>query len=256
MKNNISLIVIAYNSEKTIEKTFQSVQGLVSEIILVDNYSKDKTREIAKKYQAKIVLYSRKNRGVQCQLGINKAKNDWVLILDSDEALSTELRREIKKEIINKEKIQYDGFYLPFQAHYFGKKLYYGGEDYKKLILFNKKKGKILPLPIHYVCQIHSGKIGQLKNKVDHYSYRNFFEIFQKFTVYAVEEAKLKLKAGEKSSLKKIILYPLHMFYARFIKDKGYRDGLWRIPLDLGFAYMEFLTYFLLLFPKLLKIKK
>jgi hypothetical protein len=38
------------------------------------------------------------------------------------------------------------------------------------------------------------------------------------------------------------------MFYARFIKDKGYKDGLFRIPLDLAFAYMEFLTYVLLAF--------
>jgi hypothetical protein len=44
------------------------------------------------------------------------------------------------------------------------------------------------------------------------------------------------------------------MFWARFIKDKGYKDGFFRIPLDLGFAYMEFLTYVLMLFP--LKTKK
>jgi hypothetical protein len=31
-----------------------------------------------------------------------------------------------------------------------------------------------------------------------------------------------------------------------FIKDKGYKDGLFRIPLDFGFAYMEFLTYLIL----------
>ena len=41
-------------------------------------------------------------------------------------------------------------------------------------------------------------------------------------------------------------MYGPHMFYARFIKDRGYKDGLFRIPLDLGFAYMELVTYVML----------
>ncbi|PIZ67364.1 hypothetical protein COY12_02075 [Candidatus Roizmanbacteria bacterium CG_4_10_14_0_2_um_filter_33_96] len=58
--------------------------------------------------------------------------------------------------------------------------------------------------------------------------------------------AKEKYLSGEKSSFKKVFIYPIHMFWARFITDKGYEDGLFRIPLDLGFAYMEFVTYFML----------
>lgn len=256
MNHKLSLVVIAYNSEKTIQKTFASVRGIADEIILVDNYSTDNTVVIAKRYQAKIFYYKGKNRGIQCQMGIDKAKKNWILILDSDEELTNELKEEIKKKVLNDKKNIYDGYYLPFQPFYFGRPLKYGGEYYKKLILFKKNKGKILPLPIHYVCQIDSGKIGVLKNKVNHYSYRNLLEIYKKFTTYAIEEARLKLANGEKTSLKKIILYPLHMFYARFIEDKGYKDGWWRIPLDLGFAYMEFLTYFLLLIPWVISTKK
>ena len=72
--------------------------------------------------------------------------------------------------------------------------------------------------------------------------------MFGKFTDYAKREARQKINKGEKSSIKKIVFYPLHMFWARFIKDKGYKDGIFRIPLDVGFAYMEFLTYVLILF--------
>lgn len=256
MNKKLTLVVIAYNSEKTIEKTFASVKGIADEIILVDNHSTDNTVAIAKKYRAKVIYYKEKNRGIQCQMGVNKAKNDWVLILDSDEELTPELNKEIKENVLKNKENHYHGFYLPFQPFYFGRALKHGGEYYKKLILFKKSKGRILPLPIHYVCQIKNGKIGLLKNKVNHFSYRNFMDIYKKFTLYAIEEAKLKYISKEKSSLKKIILYPIHMFYARFIEDKGYQDGLWRIPLDLGFAYMEFLTYFLLMFPFLLNIKK
>ena len=72
--------------------------------------------------------------------------------------------------------------------------------------------------------------------------------MYKKFTDYAIREAKQRRLNGESTSLKKIVMYPPHMFWARFIKDEGYRDGLFRIPLDLGFAYMEFLTYMTMLF--------
>ena len=74
--------------------------------------------------------------------------------------------------------------------------------------------------------------------------------MYKKFTDYAIRNASEKLKKGEKTSIKKIFIYPVHMFWARFIKDKGYKDGFFRMPLDIGFAYMEFLTYFLLIFKK------
>ena len=116
------------------------------------------------------------------------------------------------------------------------------------MVLFRTKEGFSTEDEIHAVYKIKTGKIGQFKNKIDHYSYRSLSQLFIKFTNYAIREARQKKSRGEKSSLKKVFLYPAHLFWARFIKDKGYKDGLFRIPLDLGFAYMEFLTYFLLFF--------
>ncbi len=74
--------------------------------------------------------------------------------------------------------------------------------------------------------------------------------MFAKSTDYAHREAQRKRKNGEHAGILKLVTYPVHMFYARYIKDKGYRDHISRIILDLGFAYMEFLTYLLLLLQK------
>ena len=77
--------------------------------------------------------------------------------------------------------------------------------------------------------------------------------MYGKFTDYALREAKIKKEKGERTSLRKIFFHPAHMFWARFVEDEGYKDGLFRIPLDLGFAYMEFLTYITLPFISLKK---
>ena len=60
--------------------------------------------------------------------------------------------------------------------------------------------------------------------------------------------AREKYLNGEKSSFKKFFFILFICFGPGLSKTKGYEDGLFRIPLDLGFAYMEFVIYFLLFF--------
>lgn len=251
MIKKLSVLIISKNSASVIQKTLESVKKLTSEIVVIDNYSTDKTREIAKKYNARIFLSKENNLGKQKAYGLTKIKTPWVLLLDSDEVVSPKLAQEIKKTLAKK--VGNVGFYIPYQNHLFGKPLKYGGENYKMLRLFKKDVAIVKKLPLHEKVVIKKGSLGELKNKIYHYSYRSCWQILLKFTDYAIRDYQLKCEKREKSSFAKIVLYPLHMFYARFIKDKGYKDGLFRIPLDLGFAYMEFLTYFLLAFANLKK---
>lgn len=244
MKTPISALIITKNSQDTLEESLKSLVGLVDEIVVVDGESTDNTIKIAKKYKAKIISFEPHNFGKQRAYGLLKVKNDWVLALDSDEVVSENLKSEIKNL-----KINFDAYYIPFQTFFLGHPLRYGGERYKKLVFFRKNSVFIKPLLIHEKFEIKKGPAGTLKGKIFHFSYRSLSQIFSKFTDYAIKMSREKIQKSEKSSLKKIFIYPLHMFYARFIKDKGYKDGLFRIPLDLGFAYMEFLTYLLLTIP-------
>lgn len=248
MKSSLSVVIITKNAEELIDQCIQSLKGLADEIIVADDYSTDKTVEIARKYGAKVYLHHQPDFGKQKAYGVSKTKGEWVLVVDSDEIVSEELKKEIKEIPRSARNDRYDGYYIPFQNHFLGKSLKYGGENYKKLVLFKCNAVTIKPALVHEKFEIKSTKIGELKGKIYHYSYRSLGQMYKKFTDYAIREAKQKTRKGEKTSIKKIFLYPIHMFWARFIKDKGYKDGLFRIPLDLGFAYMEFLTYVLMLF--------
>jgi len=260
MKLKISVLIITKNCEETIIKSLQSVVDWVSEIVIVDDNSTDKTIEISQKlkaksqkHKAKVKIYKNQQEdlGKQRSFGLNKCTQDWVLVLDSDEIVSNSLINEINSLRITDYGLnKFDGYLIPFQSYYLGKKLKYGGENYKKLVFFKKYKAVIKPGLVNERFVIPSGKVGILKNKIHHYSYRSLGQMYKKFTDYALCDAKDKIKKKEKTSLKKILIYPLHMFWSRFIKDKGYKDGLFRIPLDLGFAYMEFLTYISMVFIK------
>ena len=246
MEKGLSVVVITKNAERLLEQSLNSVAKIANEIVLVDSESTDNTLDIAKRFNARIYKHNTRNLGLQKEFGVNKAKYEWILILDSDEIVSPKLLKEIAKTITSKTKFY--GYKIPYQNYLFGKPIYYGGENYQKLILFKKKYCRIKHVLLHENFEVKNFNYGQLKNKIHHYSYVNLFQMYKKFTNYALLEATQKYLDQEESSLKKVTLYPLHMFWARFIKDKGYKDGLARITLDIGFGYMEFLTYLALFF--------
>ena len=90
-KKQVSIIVPAYNEESKIGEVLESLtsngdlNGIDKEVIVVDDGSTDKTAEIAKKYNIKIVSHQ-KNRGYGASLktGIRSAKNDIIVIADAD----------------------------------------------------------------------------------------------------------------------------------------------------------------------------
>jgi len=89
----VSVIIPARNSEGTIEKCLISIkeQSYANlEIIVVDNYSSDKTRQIAKKYGAKIYLKG-PERSAQVNFGAERASGKYVYRVDSDFVLQPDV---------------------------------------------------------------------------------------------------------------------------------------------------------------------
>lgn len=254
MQTRLSLLMITKNAQSLLQRSLESVQGLVDEIVVVDDYSKDKTEEIAMAHGAVVYKHLQNSFGGQRTFGLSKCKGLWVLMLDADEILTNEVSREIKSIVDNADK-KYAGYRIYLQNHFLGKPIRFGGEYYSKLVLFRRGNAKIISDRIHEHVTVGDGRVGVLKNQILHYSYQSLPQMFHKFTDYARHDAVRKLQNGEKTSIGRMISYPVHMFWARYIKDCGFKDYRLRILLDLGFAYMEFLIYFFMFF-ELKKNKK
>jgi glycosyltransferase involved in cell wall biosynthesis len=242
MSAKLSVLMITKNASETLEKSLASIKKIADEIIIVDSKSTDRTVEIAKNYLAKVYVKEFNDIGKQRIYGFKKATGKWILILDADEIVSEKLMKEIKQKIENKI-IKINSYYIPYQNFFLNKPLQFGGENYKMLRLFRRIKISIVPSLVHNKIEVKNKKIGYLKGKIFHHSYRSLYQTYKKFTDYGIRMAREKYLNNEKSSVKKLFLYPIHMFWSRFIEDKGYEDGIFRLPLDLGFAYMELMTY-------------
>lgn len=250
-KIDLSVIILTKNNERIIENCLKSI-SFAKEIIIVDSGSKDKTLDIAKKLRAKIFFSKSESFGFQRNLGIEKATMPWILFLDSDERVSANLKKEMFK-VLKEPKL--DAYWIPIASHFGQKRLFYGGENYRKLILFKKEIGKCTNQNVGEHIEVEKdAKVGRFRSSVFHYSYQSFWQVLKKFTFYARLEAKDRLARRERVTPKKMIFYPIHMFWARYFKEKGWKDKWRGFLIAWLFSYMEFVT-FLFLFLQNIKRK-
>src|SRR3989338_2535121 len=101
-KQTISLCMITKNEEKYLEQCLNSVKAFVDEVVIVDTGSIDKTKEIAKRFNAKIYDFKWVDDfSAARNESLKYATKDWILVLDADEVLEEKDCLKIKELIKN-----------------------------------------------------------------------------------------------------------------------------------------------------------
>ena len=110
----VSVIMAAYNAEKTIEQSINSVLNQTYpavELLVVDDYSQDRTVKLVENIMARDnrvrLIYNKENSGVSYtrKHGLDEAKGAWIAILDSDDIWAPE---KLEKQIILQKKMNAD----------------------------------------------------------------------------------------------------------------------------------------------------
>jgi len=242
---SISAVIATLNEEKNLKRCLESID-FVDEIIIVDSGSSDKTVEIAKKFTKKIFLNDFKGFSQIKQYGIEKAKSDWVLIIDADEEVSDNLKQKLLE--IDKKGNNINGFYIKRETFFLGKKIKYcgWGKDYQ-LRFFKKNKGAFDGKIVHEALNVQ-GKIGYIDFPLYHYSYPDVKSYFDKMNRYTTLQA--KQKKGN-FLLFKMIFSPFFKFFKMYFLRLGFLDGIHGLILSLFSGFSEFVKY-----AKMIEIKK
>lgn len=168
----ISAFTIVFNEEKHIERCLKSLTGVIDEIVLVhDGECNDKTLEIAKKYNAKILV--REHMGMMefhKKFAIESCKNEWVLQIDADEFLSKELQKQIRKLVMDDSA---DAYAFVWQL-WNGKKYFTHKSPYKN-VLFRKSKMYYFCFP-HVECNTY-GKLKKSNLLIEHRPFYNNYTL-------------------------------------------------------------------------------
>lgn len=218
---NITVIIPTLNEESNIQRALDSV-FFVNEIIVIDAFSTDKTLEIAKKGNVRIIQRKFDDFSSQKNYAMKYATNDWVLFLDADEQITKELRKSIQKLDLQKTKTR--GFKIHRSNFVKDKKLKFGGFKDTIIRLFHKEYAAYTGL-VHEKAVIN-GKVEVLKGTINHYTYKNFSQFKKKVNYYAELRAiELADKISTVSFYQKY-LKPLARFCIHYIVKFGFLDGI------------------------------
>lgn len=224
----LSVVLAVYNEEDDLGNCLESIKNIADEIVVVDGGSTDKTIDIAKSFDAKIIQTNNPpNFHLNKNKAIESAAGDWILQLDADEVVTTKLSQEIKKVI--SEDADINGFWIPRRNYFLGKYLKKGGQypDYT-LRLYRKGKGRLPAKDVHEQAQVE-GKKAYLINDLLHLSdkkFTNYMERFNKYTsLFASQLEQINMKINIFSWINYFLIKPVAWFMKSYIRHRGYIDG-------------------------------
>ncbi len=224
-KVKISALLITFNEEDNIEEVLHNI-SFAEEIIVVDSFSTDRTITLIEKYQ-NVKLLQRKfvNYTDQKSFALTQATNDWVLFLDADERLTKALKNEVL-EVLQTNKTNVVAYYFLRTFMFQNKILKYSGwQSDKNYRLFRKSKAHFTNERIVHETLVVDGKTETLKNKLLHYSYKNYNDYKSKMLKYGRMKAIEEVKKGKKARWYHFIFRPAYKFFNHYILRLGILDG-------------------------------
>jgi glycosyltransferase involved in cell wall biosynthesis len=247
----LSVVIITYNEEANLGRTLESVKPLVAdgrgEIIVVDSGSTDRTVEIAKSFGAKVFVEEWKGYAAQKNSAIDKAEGDWILSLDADEEMDSELVEELlgrqgnpgspgtgarewcltlshAKPSTLKAPL---GFYVRRKNYFLGRWMRWGGfwPD-PKLRLFRKGSGRFENRAVHEDVQVDGPTRLVPYGALVHHSYPTLSDYIKHMNRYSSLGAEMIVAKGKVGfSLINIVLRPLATFVYNYFFRLGFLDG-------------------------------
>ena len=242
----VSVVIVTKDEEKNIEDALKSVAD-ADEIIVVDSFSTDRTIELCRAYTDKIFQHEWQGFARQKQLAVDYAKGPWVLLLDADERVTPELKKEIAGKTPSGASLvtphDFSGFYLPRKNFFLGKWIRHSGwwPDYT-LRLFRKDKASLEDREVHEKVII-DGPTASLKNPLEHYTYRTIADFLRKMENYSTLAAREIRKTSGGPGMFSVALRPAFTFIKMFFFRLGFLDGAYGLLLALLYSYYTFLKY-------------
>lgn len=221
----LSATIITYNEVENIDAVIENL-SFADEILIVDSFSTDGTIERIKKYpHVKLIQRPFLNYTDQKSYTLNQATNDWVIFLDADERLTDKLKNEVLHTInISKNSIVAYFFYRSFMFK--KSRLYFSGwQKDKNYRLFRKSKVSFTDERIVHETLIVNGETAILKNKLIHYSYKDYNNYKSKMLKYGQMKATEEFNKGKKASWYHFLFRPLYKFLNHYILRLGVLDG-------------------------------
>lgn len=231
-KTILSAVIIASNAEHHIRKTLDSLKFTDQIVVVINPESKDKTEHLARESGAEVYINPWEGFGAQKNFGMSKATGEWLLFVDADEEVPSELGATILDTINSP---GYDFYWIRIITFFLNKPLnHLFGHNPR---LFKKSAGRWSTEEVHEQVVINQGQkltlgdqhSGLIKEPLLHYSHPTIKSYLKKMQHYTTLDAKQMNKTGQHRSGRPVspsASLPFQLAGRQFIKLLFYRSGI------------------------------
>lgn len=219
---DVSVLILAKNEEQNIADCIKSC-SFAKEIIVIDDNSTDKTKELAENLGAKVINRSMNGDwGGQQTFAIKQASCEWIFFIDADERCSKELCDEIEKAVLKNEKYAY---WIKRKNKFHFNKATHGTLRPDYVCRLMPAKGSYVEGYVHpAIITPYENK--KLKECMYHHTYDTWEQHINKINKYTTLAAeKYKSQGKHINFFIDVVLRPLWAFFKVYVINLGFLDG-------------------------------
>jgi glycosyltransferase involved in cell wall biosynthesis len=236
----VSVTIITLNESQHIADAIDSA-AWADEVIVVDSGSVDDTVAIAQRKGARVSTRAWNGYVDQKNHAAALAINDWIFSLDADERISPALAGEIQALLASEPARR--GYRMPRVTFHLGRWIrttdFY--PDYQTR-LYDRRAARWQGRHVHESVQVDGGA-GQLRNELQHYSFRDLTDQIARLNHYATLAARQMHEAGRRATALDLLMHPPAAFLRNYVLRRGLLDGGPGLVISLVNAYGVFLKF-------------
>ncbi len=241
-KYPLSVVLIARNEAENLARCLDSVAPWVNEIILVINDCTDSTMDIARGYNAHVHEHEWQGYRDQKNLTLDYATQPWILSLDADEEVSTNLKASIISFIKN-DSSTFNGAYFPRKVWFMERWITHGDwyPDYS-LRLFRAGNARWGGGSEHEKIVL-DGVAQKISGDLHHYTYPSLNAQIEKIIYFSDIFLKRQLEAGKRWSVIQTVMRPWWRFMRGYFIKCGFMDGFPGFYIAASMAFYTLVRY-------------
>jgi glycosyltransferase involved in cell wall biosynthesis len=240
----------------TLDEAHQIADTLASlewadEVLVVDGGSADGTVRLAAEHGATVLHLEGATIAAQRNLGIESARNEWILALDADERPSEELISELAAVV---RAPHHEAYRIQFHNFYGERELVRGHWARDWHVRLFRRRYRFLDRQVHERLE-NVPSVGTLRGFIRHASYRDFGHHLQKVVHYAQLGADELRARGYRVTVWHLLVKPAWRFFREYVVYGSFRDGRFGVVTSAMSALSAFLKYAFVAMPAVVRRK-
>lgn len=238
----MSIFIIARDEADRIGRTIEAVRHLTDDLVVVDSGSSDGTRALAASLGARVIENAWPGYGPQKRFAEDLCRHNWLLNIDADEVVPTDLAAEIAALFAHGAP-RADAYRIAIaevfpgegRPHPFAYALH-------PVRLYRKDRGRYADSTVHDRVDLAPGAVVErLKGTIHHFSVRSLGDQIDKLNAYTDAQVLDLVKRGERASVLRLVVEFPAAFLKAYIGRRHFVRGVYGFMTAMNFAFYRYL---------------